>query len=211
MENVSGTSANPEITINEDFGRLLWAELFAANRLTTSGLNLYLAGGQFPVNGVMTTIADLGPIALTASSTNYVGLAQDGSVVNTVTTANPAHAPLFTVVTGTATITSIVDTRNASHLAKHAHGIATQALTTANVTLTQAQALCDTLVVTGALTAARNLVVPVIRRRWAVRHTGTGFGVQIIGATGTGITIAVGKTAIVECNGTDVVRITADV
>jgi hypothetical protein len=36
-------------------------------------------------------------------------------------------------------------------------------------------------------------------------------GVQVISTSGTGVTIAVGKRAIVECDGTNVVRITADV
>jgi hypothetical protein len=38
-----------------------------------------------------------------------------------------------------------------------------------------------------------------------------GFGVQVIGATGTGITVADGKRAIVYADGTNVVRVTADV
>lgn len=80
----------------------------------------------------------------------------------------------------------------------------------ANVTLTQAQALCDTLTITGTLTAARDVVVPLVRRRWVVRHTGTSFDIQVIGASGTGITVAVGKVAIVECDGTNVLRVTAD-
>jgi hypothetical protein len=44
-----------------------------------------------------------------------------------------------------------------------------------------------------------------------VRHNGTAFDIRVIGATGTGITIGIGKVAIVECDGTNVLRITADV
>ena len=55
-----------------------------------------------------------------------------------------------------------------------------------------------------------NLVVPLLRRRWTVRNTCTGGSIQVIGASGTGITIATVKTAIVECDGTNVLRITAD-
>jgi hypothetical protein len=53
------------------------------------------------------------------------------------------------------------------------------------------------------------VTVPLIRRRWEVRHTGTDFAIQVIGATG--ITIDVAKTAIVECDGTNVFRVTADI
>lgn len=50
-----------------------------------------------------------------------------------------------------------------------------------------------------------------MRRRYTVRNTCTGFGVQVIGASGTGIVIGVAKVADVECDGTNVLRITADV
>jgi hypothetical protein len=42
-------------------------------------------------------------------------------------------------------------------------------------------------------------------------NTTGGHGVQVIGATGTGVTIADGKRAIVYADGTNVVRVTADV
>lgn len=210
MQNIASNQASAEVPINENFTNVLWAELFARNPVTTTGLTWGYVGGQWPVNGAPTTIAS-GTVALTASAANYVGLTQAGAVVVTATTPNPLHAPLYTVVTGASTVTSYTDTRNARQLAQHAYGIASQALTTANVTLTQAQALCDTLVVTGALTAQRDLVVPLLRRRWTVRHNGTAFDIRVIGATGTGITIGIGKVAIVECDGTNVLRITADV
>jgi len=194
--------------INENFASVLPGELFARNPATSSGLTWGYKGGQWPVNGLPTAIAD-GTITLTASTTNYIGLTQAGAVA-VATTRNPLHIPLYTVVTGASTVTSWTDTRNAQQMAQHAYGIAALAVTTANVTLTQDQALCDSLVITGTLTAARNVVVPLVRRRWTVRHNGTAFAIQVIGATGTGITIAVGKVAIVECDGTNVLRVTAD-
>lgn len=210
MQSIASNQSSAEVPINENFASVLWAELFGMNPLTTTGLTWGFKGGQFPVNGLMTAIAD-GTVALTASSTNYVGLSQAGAVVNTITTRNPLHAPLYTVVTGGSTIATITDTRSAQQIARMGYGIASQALTTANITLTQAQALCDSLVITGALTAVRDLIVPLVRRQWTVRHTGTGFDARVIGATGTGVTIGIGKTAIVECDGTNVNRITADV
>ena len=80
----------------------------------------------------------------------------------------------------------------------------------ANQTITQAMSLCETLVTTGALTATRNLVVPLRRATWIVSNDCTGGSIQVIGATGTGTTIATVKTAIVSCDGTNVVRVTAD-
>lgn len=209
MQNIASTQASPETPINENFASLLPGELFARNPVTSSGLTWGYKGGQWPVNGLPTTVAD-GTVTLTASTTNYIGLTQAG-VVAVTTTRNALHIPLYTVVTGASTVTSVTDTRNAQQMALHAYGIATQAMADANQTLTQTQALCDSLVTTGTLTAVRNLVVPLVRRRWTVRNNCTGFGVQVIGATGTGVTIAVGKVAIVECDGTNVLRVTADV
>ena len=209
MQNWTNAMASPEVPVNENFANVLFAEMFGRKPTTTTGLTWGYCGGQMLINGVLTTIAD-GTVALTASSTNYVGLSQAGTVVNTVTTPNPLHVPLYTVVTGASTVTSYTDTRTVKNLERQSHGSTSQALTTANVTLTQAQALCDTLVVTGALTASRDLIVPLIRRRWTIKHDGTGFAVRIIGASGTGISVAVGKVAIVECDGTNVFRVTAD-
>lgn len=209
MQTVAANQSSAEVPINENFVNVLWAELFARNPLTTTGLTWGFVGGQFPVNGLMTAIAN-GTVALSASSTNYVGLAQNGTVVNTATTPNPLHVPLYTVVTGAASITSYTDTRSAQQIQRMGYGIGTQAMANTNQTITQTLALCDTIVTTGALTATRNLVVPLVRRRWTVRNNCTGGSIQVIGASGTGITIATVKVADVECDGTNVLRVTAD-
>lgn len=210
MQTIASNQSSAEVPINENFLNVLWAELGARNPPTTTGLTWGYKGGQLPVNGVPTTIAD-GTVALTASVTNYVALSQAGAVVVTATTPNPLHVPLYTVVTGASTITSYTDTRSAQHLDRLVYGIATQAMADANQTITQALALCNSLVTTGALTVQRNLVVPLLRRNWTVRNNCTGFGVQVIGASGTGIVIGVGKAAIVECDGTNVQRVSADI
>ena len=210
MQTVAANQSSAEVPINENFANVLWAEGFGRNPVTSTGLTWGFLAGYYLLNGVPTLVA-AGTVALTASVTNYVGLTQAGVVTNAATTANPLHIPLFTVVTGGSTVTSYVDTRHAKNFARMNHGIGTQAMADANQTLTQALALCDTIVTTGALTATRNVVVPLVRRRWTVRNTCTGGSVQVIGASGTGITIATVKTAIVECDGTNVLRITADV
>lgn len=210
MQTLTSSQASPEVPINENFLNVGWAEMFARNPVTSTALTWGYVGGQFPINGLPTTIAS-GTVTLTASSTNYVGLSQAGAVVNTITTRNPLHVPLYTVVTGASTVTSYTDTRNAEHLAALTYGIGTQAMADANKTITQDLALCKSLVTTGALTLQRNLVVPLVRRQWVVRNSCTGFGVQVIGATGTGIVVGIGKAAIVECDGTNVLRVTADI
>lgn len=204
------SQSGKELRINELLNSVSPASLGGRRDSTTTGLTWGYYGGSMLVNGVPTDIAN-GTVALTASSTNYVGLSQAGAVVNTVTTRNPLHAPLYTVVTSSGAITSYTDERNPGLLNLQQYGIGTQAMADANQPLTHALASCDTIVTTGALTATRNVVVPLVRRRWTVRNTCTGGSVQVIGASGTGVTIATLKTAIVECDGTNVLRLTADV
>ena len=60
------------------------------------------------------------------------------------------------------------------------------------------------LVLTGALTATRNLVAPLVEKTYLVKNSTTGSqSVQIIGSSGTGVTIPNGITAYVYCDGTN--------
>src|ERR1051326_931354 len=82
----------------------------------------------------------------------------------------------------------------------------------ANKTLSAAEYSCPVVVVTSgvSLTATRNLVVP-LTGFWIVTNSTTGGqSIQVIGASGTGVTIANGKVAICRGNGTNITRVTAD-
>jgi hypothetical protein len=63
------------------------------------------------------------------------------------------------------------------------------------------------------LTSTRNVMVPLIKGyQWTIfNNTTGGQSIQIIGVSGTGITIANGKRAIVYVDGTNVVRVTSDI
>ena len=60
-----------------------------------------------------------------------------------------------------------------------------------------------------SLTATRNLIAPMIAGfNWAVENATTGgHSIQVIGATGTGVTIASGYTMTVYCDGTNYVTL----
>lgn len=64
-----------------------------------------------------------------------------------------------------------------------------------------------------SLGSTRKLIVPITDGLvWAVSNNATGAqSIQVIGTTGTGITIATGKTAMVGSDGTNIRRLTADV
>lgn len=81
----------------------------------------------------------------------------------------------------------------------------------ANYTLTTSngfsdEARCMMLDITGALTAARNVVCPTAAKLYVIKNSTTGgFAVTIKTSAGTGISVPNGATTVVYCDGTNVV------
>ena len=183
------------------------ATTFGRRASACSGLTWGYYGGTIMVDGVLTQIAN-GTLTLTASTTNYVETTRVGVVSKNTTGFTAGSTPLYQVVTGNATVTSYTDYRPQ---AVPTTGRLALAMSDANTTLSAAQARNAILEFTGTLTAARNIVVPLAVQQWTVfNNTSAGFGLQFIGAAGTGITVAAGKRAIVYSDGANVVRVTAD-
>jgi hypothetical protein len=207
------TSAQPgkEITVNELMAALSIASPLA-RRQSSSGLSWdYYGIDRWHINATATTKANTS-ITLTASGTRYVAADRALAVTDNATAFPADKLALYQVETGTATVTSHEDHRDLHHINRFLYGRFLQAMADANQTLTYQQAMCESMELTGALTALRDAIVPLVPRSWTVfANTTGGFGVRIIGASGTGITVADGKRAIVECDGTNVVRVTADV
>lgn len=66
------------------------------------------------------------------------------------------------------------------------------------------------LSLTGTLTAARNVVVPLNKKQYVVVNSTTGgFAVTLKTSAGTGITVASGASAILRCDGTNVVGLSS--
>jgi len=303
LDTISSSQASKEVTANAMFDAASQTMIFGRRATTTSALNWGFYGGRMLVDGVLTAIAN-GTVALTASTTNYVEATRAGVVSKNTTGFTAGQIPLYTIVTGVATITSYTDERawvdpgymshqvsfavtsadvtltaaqarasyltttgvltgnravilpnngfwmvynnntglfNTTFKTSGGSGIVipqgtralvfadgtnvvllgqsqpallgrlVKAMADANYTLTTAEAGNNILECTGALTAQRNLVVPLTAQQWTVFANTTGFGVQVIGATGTGVVVGIGKRAIVYSDGTNVVRVTADV
>ena len=185
--------------------------IYGAKAATTSGLTLGYHGGKISVNGVVTVIAD-GTLVLTASVTNYV---EANPVTGAVSKNSSAYTPVYwrigRAVTGTGSITTWYDDRFLN-FAKQTWLLTKAFPSDANYTLTQPEAEADVISITaGTITATRDFIVPIaFPKVWTVINK-TAQSVRIIGATGTGITIATVKTAMVMADGTNVVRLTADV
>ena len=86
-------------------------------------------------------------------------------------------------------------------------GVVTITMADANYTMSNFNGVVDearnqVLVVTGALTATRNLVAPLVEKTYLVKNSTTGSqSIQIIGSSGLGVTIPNGITTYVYCDG----------
>jgi hypothetical protein len=77
-------------------------------------------------------------------------------------------------------------------------------LTTLNGTLDQSRNAVIEL--TGTNNAVRDVIPPVVEKLYTIfNNTTGGFAIRVIGATGTGVNIPNGVTALVYCNGTNFV------
>lgn len=211
LQQLTASQAGKEATVNSLFNSVSIASAFGRKQSST-GLNWdYYGLSRWHINETATIKASA-TLALTASSTRYVAADRALAVSDNATAFPPDKLALYKIVTGTSTVLSYEDHRDLHHINRFLYGRCVQAMGDTNQTLTYQQAMCESIELTGALTALRNVVVPLVRRNWIIfANTSGGFGVQVIGASGTGITVADGKRAMVECDGTNVVRVTADV
>lgn len=210
LTQLTTSQAGKEATVNE-INNALSKSSFGGRRQSSSGLSWDYFGDRILVDGVSTAIAN-GTVTLTASTTNYVESTRGGVVSKNTVGFTAGSIALYKIVTGTATVTSYEDHRPWLKLAtgKLARSIATDA----NITLTHAEALNDILEFTSgvSLTATRNVVLPLAVKQYTVYNNTTGGqALQFIGATGTGISVAAGMRAIIYADGTNIVRVTADI
>ena len=78
-------------------------------------------------------------------------------------------------------------------------------VTSADVTLTQLQSAYPVLIISGAQTAARNLIFPAIVGEWIVQNNTTGaFTLTAKTASGTGVTLTQGQSTYVYGDGTNI-------
>lgn len=146
------------------------------------------AGGGYQYDSVFSTAVSGYPLG--AIVNNSTG---DGCWLNTVdgNTNNPETATV-TPLTGWIPVDS--------------YGYTTKSgLTNASVTLTTLEASKDRIILTGALTANINVIVPAWRKKWTVINNCTGaFTVTVKTTSGTGVAIASGIHTPVYGDGTNI-------
>lgn len=88
-------------------------------------------------------------------------------------------------------------------------GVQAITMVDANYTLSNFNGVADEarnalLVFTGTLSQQRNVIAPLVEKTYIIKNSTTGgFGIQIIGASGTGVVIPNGMTTTVYCDGTN--------
>jgi hypothetical protein len=181
---------------------------------TTAGLTAGYYGGHIPVDGTDTPspasgTGQVGTAAVTASATRYLECSRTGTF-SVVSTSTPgAITPLLKYTTSGSAITAVEDMRSGIALGNYnIVQSASFAVTTADVTLTAAQARCEFLTTTGALTGNRNVIVPNGPQKFMVTNSCSGaFTLTVKTSSGSGIVVPAGDTYQLLSNGTNVVRV----
>lgn len=202
---MSAGAANQEARVNELVDAFApFGSAFGRNANTLAGLTLgYYGVARIYVNDAAVTKANA-TLALTGSSTRYVSASRALALSEQATVFAPDKLAVFKATTSGSAITALEDHRDIHHTVRFFAGYVSIAMANANVTLTYEQAMCDCLDLTGANTAQRDVIVPLVPRAWDVICSTTSNGIRVIGASGTGVTIAVGKSQRVFCDGTNV-------
>jgi hypothetical protein len=211
LDLIAQSQSSKEVTANDALNAASPATLFARRGSLCSGLNWFYYGGTMLVDGVLTAIANnAAALVLSASTTNYIESTRAGVVSKNTTGFTAGSIPLYTAVTLASTVQSYTDQR-AWVQPEHITSSASVAVTAADVTLSDSQARCSYLTTTGVLTGNRNVIVP---NNWQgvvfCNNTGA-FTTTFKTAAGAGIVVAQTKRAILLADGTNVVRVTADV
>lgn len=205
LDLISASQASKEATANALSDAASPSMIFGRRASTTTALTWGYYGGRMLVDGVLTAITN-GTVALTASTTNYVEATRAGVVSKNTTGFTAGSIPLYTIVTGTSTVTSYTDERSWIDPSYLTHDVAIT-VTTADVTLTAAQARAEYISASGTLTGNRNVIVPN-RGEWEIYNGCAGaFTLTVKTSGGSGIVIAAGDRALLRADGTNVVLI----
>ena len=81
LQNINA-SASPEVQINENFGALDWAAVYAYNAVTSSGLSWGYLGGRWGGFAITANV-----LTLTDADTNYIVVLKSSGAIS-VSTAN---------------------------------------------------------------------------------------------------------------------------
>ena len=111
LDLVTQSQAQKEVTTNALHDAASPGMLFGRRGSTTTGLTWGWYGGSILIAGTPSAIAN-GTTALTASTTNYVEATTTGTVSKNTSAFTAGRIPLYTIITGSASVTSYTDHRD---------------------------------------------------------------------------------------------------
>lgn len=209
LDLISSGQEEKEVTANELFDALSPSSLFGRRATTTELLTWGYYGGRMLVDGVLTTIVN-STVALSASTTNYVEATRAGVVSKNTTGFTAGSIPLYTIVTGSSTVSSYTDERAWIDPAYMMHK-ASVSITSADVTMSAEQARCRIISLSGTLTGNRNLITPNNGEWIVINGTSGAFTVTVKTSAGTGQTVDQTESKLLVADGTNVVSATSDI
>ena len=177
-----------------------------------SGLTWGYYGGDFNKSDGSILDVPNGTLTLTANVTNRVYVTNSGgiSTITGSTAASDELYMLYSVVTGSSTVTSYHDNRFCYtppwHFSRASIDVAS-----GDGTLSGPNRRCKYLTITGALSVNRNVITPNEWQGVVYNNTTNAYTVTVKTSAGTGIVVGQGKRCMLLADGTNVVRITADV
>ncbi len=210
MDLVLANQSSKEVPMNAFIDAASTAASFGRRATKTSGLTWGYYGGSYIKDGVPVEIAN-GVLLLVANTTNYIEFRPSSGVVAGSTTGFTAGSiPLYSVVCGASTVQSYSDLRSLVQTGDI--GKASIALAGDDVVLSNAQASCGYLELSGALTANVSVLCPQTVKQYIVfNNTSGAFTVNIGTLAGSSVAIGQGKHATLFSNGINMVRLTADI
>lgn len=207
------SQSSKEITANALFD-VASPAMFGGRRASAcSGLTWGYYGGWIIIGDGTRLSVPNGTITLTASTTNTIYLNRAGTIGVRITGSSQAVGEidiLYSVVTGVSTVTSYTDLRR-SYIPRWASPQSSLDISGGDWIVSGTQQRAEYLTITGALSVNRNLIVPNYWDGMIFNNTTGAYTVTVKTSAGTGIVVAQGKRAILLADGTNVVRITADV
>jgi hypothetical protein len=206
LDTISEGQDSKEVTANNMAEAESPAALFGCRATTTTGLTFGYYGGKMWVDGVLTSISS-GTLLLTGSTTNYVESTRAGVVSTNTTGFTAGGIPLYTISTTSSAIDTVTPSRAFVDPKYITHSVSIS-ITTADVTLSAAQARCKYIILTGALTGDRNLIVPNSGEWVVINNTSGSFSVTVKTSAGTGATVDQGENRGFFADGTNVVATT---
>lgn len=206
LASLTSNQEGKEITANELFDAASPSTIFGRNADACDALTWGYYGGRIEVDGALTTIVN-STVALSASTTNYVEATAAGVVSKNTTGFTAGRIPLYTIVTGSSTVSSYTDER-AWISPRYLQHTASISVTSSDVTLTAAQARCRFIILSGTLTGNRNIIVPN-SGEWVVYNGTSGaYSITVKTSAGTGEIVAQSANKIFWADGTNVSGLT---